>query len=245
MPAMPLSPDLAERCSTMNLSLSATFRHASGDRNHPPRDPVTFAKTPLAPLPQCARNPRAAHQVIDRSLRCFVGRVLHTTKTVFAPISPTTATMPGPFTSKSFSATLPNSIAARYRKALQKHPFLLFGLPFMATIVAGSFMLTPATALRYERYDRKNQQISHEEAMGLRQERRKVNMKDEYYVSASVLRDNLLGTSRWSSCSGTVTDMFAEITSERSRRLGAAACQAIARRARRHACVKQLYKSIG
>jgi cytochrome c oxidase assembly protein subunit 16 len=91
--------------------------------------------------------------------------------------------MPGPFPSRSFAATLPNSLAARYRKALQKHPFLLFGLPFMATIVAGSFMLTPATALRYERYDRKNQQITQEEAMGLRQERRKVNMKDEYYVS--------------------------------------------------------------
>jgi cytochrome c oxidase assembly protein subunit 16 len=86
--------------------------------------------------------------------------------------------MPGPFPSRSFAATLPNSLAARYRKALQKHPFLLFGLPFMATIVAGSFMLTPATALRYERYE-----ITQEEAMGLRQERRKVNMKDEYYVS--------------------------------------------------------------
>lgn len=93
------------------------------------------------------------------------------------------ANMPGPFSSKSFSATLPNSIAAKYRKALQKHPFALFGLPFMATIVAGSFMLTPATALRYERYDRKNQQITQEQAMGLRGERRKVNMKDEYYVS--------------------------------------------------------------
>src|SRR3954447_25653878 len=90
--------------------------------------------------------------------------------------------MPGPFASKSFAATLPNSLAARYRKALQRHPFLLFGLPFLSTIVAGSFMLTPATALRYERYDRKNQQITQEEAMGLRQERRKVNMRDEYYV---------------------------------------------------------------
>ena len=93
-----------------------------------------------------------------------------------------TATMPGPFSSKSFSATLPNSLAARYRKSLQKHPFLLFGLPFLSTIVLGSFMLTPATALRYERYDRKNQQITQEQAMGLRGERRKVNMKDEYYV---------------------------------------------------------------
>lgn len=89
------------------------------------------------------------------------------------------------FSSKSFRSTLPNSLAAKYRKALQKHPFALFGLPFLATIVAGSFMLTPATALRYERYDRKNQQISQEEAMGLGQNRRKVNMKDEYYVSAS------------------------------------------------------------
>jgi cytochrome c oxidase assembly protein subunit 16 len=89
------------------------------------------------------------------------------------------------FSSKSFRATLPNSIAAKYRKALQKHPFALFGLPFLATIVAGSFMLTPATALRYERYDRKNQQITQEEAMGLGQNRRKVNMKDEYSVSGA------------------------------------------------------------
>ena len=47
-------------------------------------------------------------------------------------------------------------------------------------------MLTPATALRYERYDRKNQQITHEQAMGLGQDRRKVNMKDEYYVSGAL-----------------------------------------------------------
>ncbi|KAF2280299.1 cytochrome c oxidase-like protein-assembly factor cox16 [Westerdykella ornata] len=86
-----------------------------------------------------------------------------------------------PFARKSFSATLPNTIAARYRRALTKHPFLLFGLPFISTIVAGSFMLTPATALRYERHDRKNQQVSVEEAMGLGKNRRRVDMKEEYY----------------------------------------------------------------
>lgn len=89
------------------------------------------------------------------------------------------------FSNKSFRATLPNTIAARYRSALQKHPFLLFGLPFILTIVGGSFALTPATALRYERYDRKNQQMTQEERMGLGQDRRKVDMKDEYYVSFS------------------------------------------------------------
>jgi cytochrome c oxidase assembly protein subunit 16 len=99
-----------------------------------------------------------------------------------------TPSLRGPFANKgSFRSTLPNTIAARYRKALTKHPFALFGLPFLVTIVAGSFLLTPATALRYERYDRKNQQITQDEAMGLGKDRRKVNMKDEYYVSISVL----------------------------------------------------------
>jgi cytochrome c oxidase assembly protein subunit 16 len=126
--------------------------------------------------------------------------------------------MPGPFTSKSFSATLPNSLAARYRKSLQKHPFLLFGLPFLSTIVLGSFMLTPATALRYERYDRKNQQITHEQAMGLRGERRKVNMKDEYYVRT-------IGNTI---TEGFSADNYTETTGQRPRGLGAEACQAVA-----------------
>jgi cytochrome c oxidase assembly protein subunit 16 len=95
------------------------------------------------------------------------------------------ATLPlrGPFTSKPFRSSTPTTLAQKYRALLQKHPFLLFGLPFLTTIVAGSFALTPATALRYERYDRKNQQVSREEAMGLGKERRKVDMREEYYVS--------------------------------------------------------------
>lgn len=34
-------------------------------------------------------------------------------------------------------------------------------------MVAGSFFLTPATALRYERHDRRVQQLSQQEAMSL------------------------------------------------------------------------------
>jgi cytochrome c oxidase assembly protein subunit 16 len=139
--------------------------------------------------------------------------------------------MPGPFSSKSFNATLPNSIAARYRKALQKHPFALFGLPFLATIVIGSFMLTPATALRYERYDRKNQQVTQEEAMGLGQNRRKVNMKDEYYVSGTP------GHTWWSPASRRVTDHCTEAPSKGPRELGTATSQAPARRAGRYSCI--------
>lgn len=37
----------------------------------------------------------------------------------------------------------------------------------MAVMVGASFILTPATALRYERHDRKVQQVSQQEAMSL------------------------------------------------------------------------------
>lgn len=83
---------------------------------------------------------------------------------------------------KYVSATESNTIAARYRAGLAKRPFLLFGLPFMAIIVAGSFVLTPATAIRYERHDRKVRQMTKEEELGVGRTGRKVDIKDEYYV---------------------------------------------------------------
>lgn len=76
-----------------------------------------------------------------------------------------------------------NTIAARYRRLLARHPFVLFGLPFIATMVAGSFFLTPATAIRYEKYDRRTRRMSKEEELGIGKAGRKVDMKEEYYVS--------------------------------------------------------------
>lgn len=66
---------------------------------------------------------------------------------------------------------------------MAKRPFLLFGLPFMSIIVAGSFVLTPATAVRYEKHDRRVRQMTRDEELGVGKAGRKVNMKDEYYVS--------------------------------------------------------------
>lgn len=87
------------------------------------------------------------------------------------------------FASKKFRSSAYNStVAARYRAALAKHPFALFGLPFLATMVLGSFFLTPATALRYERHDRKVQQVSEEEKLGIGKDRRKIDLREEYYV---------------------------------------------------------------
>lgn len=88
------------------------------------------------------------------------------------------------FSRKRFvSAADADSFAAKYRSMLAKRPFLLFGLPFISIIVAGSFVLTPATAIRYEKHDRKVRQLTREEELGLhRGARRAVDMKEEYYV---------------------------------------------------------------
>ena len=83
-------------------------------------------------------------------------------------------------------------IARWYRLRLRTSPFASFGLPFILVMVAGSFFLTPATAVRYERFDRKTHMLDKEEALGLgkvRDEARiKGNWKDrdireEYWVS--------------------------------------------------------------
>lgn len=76
-----------------------------------------------------------------------------------------------------------NKLGARYRAVMARHPFLMFGLPFMAVIIGGSFVLTPATAIRYERQDRKVRQLSRDEELGLGKTGRKVDIREEYYVS--------------------------------------------------------------
>lgn len=92
------------------------------------------------------------------------------------------------FSSKKFrSSSYNNTLPARYRAALAKHPFALFGLPFVGTMLLGSFFLTPATALRYERHDRKVKTMTEDEKLGIGKDRRRIDMKEEYYVSYCLL----------------------------------------------------------
>ncbi|OAA32965.1 Cytochrome c oxidase assembly protein COX16 [Moelleriella libera RCEF 2490] len=81
-------------------------------------------------------------------------------------------------------------IGMQYRRLMSKHPFVMFGLPFLAVVIAGSFVLTPATAIRYERHDRKVRQMTKEEELGVRRSARKVDMKEEYYRLAGGDLDN-------------------------------------------------------
>ncbi|KAM0703396.1 hypothetical protein Q7P35_009335 [Cladosporium inversicolor] len=95
------------------------------------------------------------------------------------------------FSSKKFrSSSYNNTLPARYRAALAKHPFALFGLPFVGTMLLGSFFLTPATALRYERHDRKVKTMTEDEKLGIGKDRRRIDMKEEYYKLAAKDLDN-------------------------------------------------------
>ncbi|KAK4117683.1 hypothetical protein N656DRAFT_54383 [Canariomyces notabilis] len=95
------------------------------------------------------------------------------------------------FQSRKFrGSAYANTFGARYRAAMAKHPFLLFGLPFMSVIVAASFVLTPATAVRYERHDRKVRQMTREEELGVGKGGRKVDIREEYYRLAAKDLDN-------------------------------------------------------
>ena len=57
-------------------------------------------------------------------------------------------------------------------------------------MVAGSFFLTPATAIRYEKHDRRVSRLSKEEELGIGKNARKVDMKEEYYVRINWLLDS-------------------------------------------------------
>ncbi|KAI0019099.1 cytochrome c oxidase assembly protein COX16-domain-containing protein [Xylariomycetidae sp. FL0641] len=97
----------------------------------------------------------------------------------------------GVFPSNKFQgAAGTGTFAAKYRALMAKHPFLLFGLPFMTVIVAGSFVLTPATAVRYEKHDRRVRQMTRQEELGLGKAGRRFDIREEYFKLAAKDHDN-------------------------------------------------------
>ena len=68
-------------------------------------------------------------------------------------------------------------------QAIRKRPFLLFGLPFVGLMVGSSFALENFTRTRYDYQATKVQSMSWEEDMGMSKNRKKVDLREEYYVS--------------------------------------------------------------
>jgi len=75
-------------------------------------------------------------------------------------------------------------LALWYQAKLRRSPFLFFGFPFLAIIVIGSFALSSFTSVRYERHDEKVKIATEEELLGLQKERRRPDIREEYYVCA-------------------------------------------------------------
>lgn len=83
------------------------------------------------------------------------------------------------FSSRSRSPTHP--ILAQVRR----HPFVLFGLPFLSLVVASSFALQAFTQTRYDYHGQKVQTLSQAEALGMDKNRKRVDIREEYYVSVN------------------------------------------------------------
>lgn len=73
------------------------------------------------------------------------------------------------------------TLAGRYQKGMKKHPFLLFGFPFLLLMGVGSVALSNFTAVRYEKRDRRVQELDDEENLKIVKNKRKVDVKEEYY----------------------------------------------------------------
>ncbi|GAA5797686.1 hypothetical protein HPULCUR_003078 [Helicostylum pulchrum] len=72
----------------------------------------------------------------------------------------------------------------------KKRPFLVFGLPFLAIMVAGSFGLSQLTQTKFDHRDRRHTKVfqyaiyipvAKEEALGMDKNRRKLSLQEEYF----------------------------------------------------------------
>ncbi|KAJ8660883.1 hypothetical protein O0I10_003527 [Lichtheimia ornata] len=64
---------------------------------------------------------------------------------------------------------------------VKKHPFILFGLPFIGIIVGGSFALSQITQTRFDHRDMRHTKVAKEEALGMDKNRRKLSLQEEYW----------------------------------------------------------------
>lgn len=78
------------------------------------------------------------------------------------------------------------TLIARMTPQVRRHPVMMFGVPFIITIVASSYGLSYMTQTRYDYNSSKVQSVSKEEELGMRKDRRKIDIREEYFVRAIV-----------------------------------------------------------
>lgn len=68
-------------------------------------------------------------------------------------------------------------------RSLRKRPFLLFGAPFLSLMVVSSFALQNLTKTRYDYQSSKTSTMTMEEGLGMSKDRKRVDIREEYFVS--------------------------------------------------------------
>jgi cytochrome c oxidase assembly protein subunit 16 len=68
-------------------------------------------------------------------------------------------------------------------RVIKRNPFLYIGLPLIIPIVGGSFALSYLTQTRYELHDNKSKKVDKEEKLRINNDRRRVNLQEEYEVN--------------------------------------------------------------
>lgn len=73
---------------------------------------------------------------------------------------------------------------------MKRYPFLAFGAPFILTLVGASFMLSNLTQTRYDLKDEKVSAVTKEQELGMKKDRRKFDVREEYYVRLTTTSTN-------------------------------------------------------
>lgn len=81
----------------------------------------------------------------------------------------------------------PTPFQRAVKTRLQRRPFMYFGLPFIGLVIFSSYALESFTKTRYDYQSTKVQSVTKEEQLRMDKNRKRVDLKEEYYVSPTVL----------------------------------------------------------
>ncbi|KAJ3062875.1 hypothetical protein HDU99_005073, partial [Rhizoclosmatium hyalinum] len=75
------------------------------------------------------------------------------------------------------------------RLSKQQRQFFFFGMPFLATMVGATAMLSNLTQTKFDLKDKKVQAVSKEEELKLDANRKRLNLQEEYFKLAENEKD--------------------------------------------------------
>ncbi|KAK0546468.1 Flavin-linked sulfhydryl oxidase of the mitochondrial IMS [Tilletia horrida] len=83
-----------------------------------------------------------------------------------------------------------NGFLSRLSPRITRRPIIYFGIPFIFTITASSFLLAQFTQTRYDYNATKVQAVSKEEQLRMKKDRRRIDVREEYFRLSSSKSDD-------------------------------------------------------